>query len=211
MTLMAGLVVEGVDTSSDLFRVLFTASVQPLSAIVELVLGSIAFVSAVLAARVALRRQGRSRRAWWILTVALVAWGTSNALFDLTVLTPSLGSADAARDLQLVAIGLIVISMAAMPADRWQPGAALRTCVDIVVMLLCVALLGTVVVVRFVLVHASSPTDELFSLLYPCAALFLCSLAYAKARRVDGRTRPELPAFVAGFGAWAFAGVGYAL
>jgi PAS domain S-box-containing protein len=190
---------------------LFSASWQPFSALVELALGSIAFVTAVLAARVALRRQGTTRRAWWILTVALVAWGTSNALFDLTVLAPGLGSPGTARNLQLLAIVLIVVSMSMMPTDRWQPGAALRTVVDIVVMLLCVALVGTVVVVRFVLAHASSPGDELFSLLYPGAALLLCSLAYAKARRVDGRSRPELPAFVAGFAAWALAGVGYAL
>src|SRR3954452_3715264 len=208
---MAGSVIAGVHTSSELFRLLFSASSQTFAALVELTLGSIAFVTAVLAARVALRGLGASRAAWWVLTAALVAWGTSNALFDLTVLAPVAGSAEVARDLQLVAIGMIVVSMAVMPAGRWQPGVRLRTSVDIVVMLLCVALVGTVVVVRFVLAHASSPGDELFSLLYPCAALLLCSQAYAKARRVGDRSRPELPAFVAGFAAWAFAGVGYAL
>ncbi len=211
MGLMTASAPWGVDTSSDLFRALFTASFQPFSALVELSLGSIAFIAAVFAARVALRSFGTSRFAWWILTVALVAWGTSNALFDLTVLAPVLGSVGAARNLQLVAIGMIMVSMAVMPADRWQPGAALRTLVDIIVMLVCVALVGTVVVVRFVLAHASSPDDALFSLLYPGAALLLCSLAYSKARRVDDRSRPELPAFVAGFAAWALAGVGYAL
>ena len=211
MALTAGFVMEGLHSSGDLSRLLFSASAQPFSAQVELALGSVSFITAVLAARVALRGQGASRRAWWILAGALVAWGTSNALFDLTVLVPVVGSADAARDLQLVAIGMIVVSMAVMPAGSWQPGVALRTFVDILVMLLCIALVGTVVVVRFVLANASSPGDELFALLYPCTALLLCSQAYAKARRVSDKSRPELPAFVAGFGAWALAGVGFAL
>src|SRR5689334_2804983 len=206
MAAMAGSVIAEVHASSDLSSLLFSASSQTFAALVELTLGSIAFVTAAFAARVALRGQGVSRAAWWILTVALVAWGTSNALFDLTVLAPVLGSAEVARNLQLVAIAMIVVSMAVMPARPWQPGVRLRTSVDIVVMLLCVVLVGTVVVVRFVLANASAPADELFSLLYPGAALLLCSQAYAKARRVGDRSRPELPAFVAGFGAWAFAG-----
>jgi len=142
------------------------------------------------------------------LAAAMVCWGTSNVFFDLTVLAPSFGSVDVARDLQLVAIGLIVVGMAVMPAGRWQPGAALRTFVDIVVMLVCLALVGTVVVVRFVLDHASSPGDQLFALLYPVTALLLCSQAYAKGRRVGDTPRPELPTLVTAFGVWAFAGVG---
>ena len=201
----------GVDSSSELFDALFTASSLQFAAWVELALGSLAFITAILAARVALRARGTSRLAWWILTAALVAWGTSNALFDLTVLAPAVGSADAARNLQLVAIALIMVGLAVSPAGSWQPGAALRTVVDIVVMLVCVVLIGTVVVVRFVLTNASSPGDTLFALLYPGAALLLCSQAYAKARRVGDGSRPELPAFVAGFAAWALAGVGYAL
>ena len=211
MALITGSTALVVDTSSDLFGVLFTTSSQQVSAVVELALGSISFIGVVFAARAALRGTGAARFAWWALTAALLSWGLSNALFDLTVLTPGVNSVDAARNLQLLAIGLIVVAMAVLPVDRWQRGAALRTSVDIVVMLVCLALVGTVVVVRFVLAHASSPGDELFSLLYPATALLLCSQAYAKARRVRDKSRPELPAFVAGFGAWALAGVGYAV
>ena len=211
MGLMTGSATLDVDSSSELFRLLFSASSPTFAAWIELALGSIAFLAVFLTAQVALREQGRTRLAWWVLTGALVAWGTSNALFDLTVLAPALGSAEAARNLQLVAITMIVVSLAVMPAGRWQPGAALRTRVDIVVMLVCVALMGTVVVVRFVLANASSPGDTLFALLYPGAALLLCSQAYAKARRVGNRSRPELPAFVAAFAAWALAGLAYAL
>src|SRR4051812_44739811 len=211
MALMTGPTPLGVDTSSDLFGVLFTSSSQQVSAVVELSLGSISFVAAVFAARAALRGTGAARFAWWALTAAMLSWGLSNVLFDLTVLTPVVSSVEAARDLQLLAIALIVVAVAVLPTGRWQPGAALRTFVDIVVMLVCLTLIGTVVVVRFVLAHASSPSDELFALLYPAAALLLCSQAYAKARRVGDKSRPELPALVAGFGAWALAGVGYAV
>jgi len=200
-----------VDTSGDLFRVLFSSSSQRLSAVAELALGSVAFIAAVFAARAALRGPAASRFAWWSLTGAMVCWGTSNAFFDLAVLAPAFGSVDVARDLQLVAIGMIVVGMAAMPAGRWQPGAALRTFVDIVVMLVCLALIGTVVVVRFVLDHASSPGDQLFSLIYPVAPLLLCSQAYAKGRRAAGIPRPELPILVAAFGVWVSVGVGYAV
>jgi PAS domain S-box-containing protein len=211
MTLIAGFAVLAADTSGDPFRVLFTSSSQQVSAVVELALGSVSFVAALLAGRAALRGRGASRFAWWSLAAAMVCWGTSNVLFDLAVLAPALGSVDVARDLQLVAIGMIVLAMAVIPAGRWRPGAALRTSVDIVVMLLCLTLIGTVLVVRFVLHHASSPADELFALLYPATALLLCSQAYAKGRRVGEIPRPELPILVAAFGMWAFAGIGYAV
>lgn len=198
-------------TTGDLARVLFTSSSQQVSAVTELALGSVSFVAAAFAARAARRGGGASRTAWWVLSVAMVLWGLSNAFFDLAVLAPAVGSVDLARDLQLVAIGLIVVGMAVMPAGRWQPGAALRTFVDIVVMLLCLALIGTVVVVRFVLDHASAPADQLFSLLYPATALFLCSQAYAKGRRIGDLPRPEMPTLVTAFGVWALAGVGYAV
>ncbi len=197
--------------SADLFDVLFVSSSQEVSAAVELALGFLSFVAAVLAARAALRGSAASRLAWWALSAAMACWGASNVFFDLTVLAPAWGSVELARDLQLVAIGLIVVGMAAMPAGPWQPGAALRTCVDIVVMLVCLALIGTVVVVRFVLDHAASPADQLFSLLYPATAVLLCSQAYAKGRRVGDLPRPELPTLVAAFAAWTFAGVGYAM
>jgi PAS domain S-box-containing protein len=211
MLLTTGFAALAVDTSGDLFRVLFTSSSQQLSATVELALGSLSFLAAVFAARAALRGQGAFRFAWWALAGAMVCWGTSNAFFDLTVLAPAWGSVGVARDLQLVAIGLMVVGMAAMPASRWQHGSALRTCVDIVAMLVCLGLVGTVVVVRFVLAHASSPGDELFSLLYAAAPLLLCSQAYAKGRRAGDMPRPELPMLVAAFGVWVFAGVGYAV
>ncbi len=208
MTRSAALVA---DSTGELFRLLFTASSPQVAATVELALGSVAFVAAALAARAAVHGPRASRRAWWILTAALVGWGVANALFDLAVLAPALGSVEVARDLQLAGIVMIFVAMAMMPAGRWPSGAALRTFVDIVVMLLCVAMLGTVVVVRFVLSHAASPGDELFALLYPCAALLLCSQAYAKARRAGDEPRPELPALVAAFALWALAGVGYAV
>lgn len=211
MAVMTGFAALAVDTSGDLFRVLFTSSSQQVSAAMELALVSVSFLAAALAARAALRGQGAFRFAWWVLAAAMVCWGTNNVFFDLTVLAPGWGSVDVSRNLQLVAIGMIVVGMAVMPARRWQPGAALRTFVDIVVMLVCLALVGTVVVVRFVLDHASSPADQLFSLLYPATALVLCSQAYAKGRRSGDIPRPELPMLVAAFGLWAFAGVGYAL
>ncbi len=211
MSLMTGFAAWGVDTSGDLLRVLFTSSSQELSAAVELALGSVSFLAAAFAARTALRGHGASRSAWGALAGAMVCWGTSNAFFDLSVLAPSWGSVELARDLQLVAICMIVIGMAVMPAERWQHGAALRAGVDILVMLVCLGLIGTVVVVRFVMAHAPSPSDQLFSLLYAAAPLLLCSLAYAKGRRAGNTPRPELPMLVAAFGVWVFAGVGYAV
>jgi PAS domain S-box-containing protein len=141
----------------------------------------------------------------------MMCWGVSNVSFDLTVLAPGWGSVDTARNLQLVAIALIVVGVAMMPTGRWEPGAALRTSVDILVMLICLTLLGTVVVVRFVLQQTSLPAEQLFSLLYPATALVLCSQAYAKSRRSGTSPRPELPLLVAAFGLWALAGVGYAM
>ncbi|MCW2855145.1 MAG: domain S-box protein [Marmoricola sp.] len=211
MVLMTGFTPLAVDTSGEFFHVLFTSSSQTVSASVELALGSVSFLAAVVAARTALRGRGASRFAWSALATAMVCWATSNVFFDLTALAPGWGSVDVARELQLVAIGMIVLGMAVMPAGRWQHGAALRTCVDIVVMLVCLALVGTVVVVRYVLSHASSPADELFSLLYPSTALILCSQAYAKGRRAGAVPAPAWPLLVAAFGAWAFAGIGYAV
>jgi len=211
MVLMTGIATSAVDTSDELFRVLFTSTSQSVSAAVELALGSISFLAAVFAARAARHGQGASKVAWWALATAMVCWGVSNVSFDLTVLAPGWGSVAVARNLQLVAIGLIVVGMAVIPAGRWEPGAALRTGVDILVMLVCLALVGTVVVVRFVLDHTSLPAEQLFSLLYPITALVLCSQAYAKSRRAGLRLRPELPILVAAFGLWAFAGVGYAM
>lgn len=211
MALMAEFAPWVVDGSDDVFAVLFTSSSQETSAVVELVLGSVSFIASAFAARAARRGPEAAKFAWWALAGAMLCWGTSNVFFDLTVLAPALGSVDVARSLQLVAIALIVVGMAAMPAGRWEPGAAVRAFVDIVVMLVCLALLGTVVVVRFVLERASSPSDELFSLLYPTAALLLCSQAYAKGRRIGDVGRREMPTLVMAFGMWAFAGVGYAL
>ncbi len=208
---MTGFAPWAVDSSGELFGVLFTSSSQQISAVVELALGSVSFIAAAFAARAALRGSAAARFGWWALAVAMVCWGMSNVSFDLAVLTPAMGSVDVARNLQLVAIALIVVGMAVMPAGRWEPGAALRTCVDIVVMLVCLALLGAVVVVRSVLEHASSPSDQLFSLLYPATALLLCSQAYAKGRRVGDLSRREMPTLVMAFGMWAFAGVGYAM
>lgn len=200
-----------VNTSGELFRVMLTSSSQPTSAAVELILGSVTILAAAFSARTAFRAQGRSRLAWWALALAMLSWAMSNVFFDLTALAPGSGSVDVAHDLQLVAISMIVVGMAVMPAGRWKHGAALRTGVDIVMMLVCLALVGTVVVVRFVLGHASSPSDELFSLLYPVVALVLCSQAYAKGRRAGEVPRPELPMLVAAFGMWTLAGLGYAL
>lgn len=208
MTAIAG---SAVVTSSELSRVLFTSASQQVSAAAELAFGSVSFLAAIFTVRTARLGHGASRFAWSALTAAMVCWGTSNAFFDLTVLAPGWGSVDVARDLQLVAIAMIVVGMAVMPAGRWQHGAALRTFVDIVVMLVCLALVGTVVVVRYVLAHASSPADQLFSLLYPVTALILCSQAYAKGRRAGAVPRPELPLLVAAFGFWAISGVGYAV
>jgi len=211
MALMTGFAVSAVDTSGEWFSVLFTSSSQSVSAGVELALGSVSFLAAVFAARAARRQPGAAGRGWWAIATAMVCWGVSNAFFDLTVLAPGWGSVEAARDLQLVAIGLIVVGIAVLPADRWERGAALRTGVDILVMMLCLALVGTVVVVRFVLGHTSLPTEQLFALLYPVTALVLGSQAYAKSRRVGDSPRPELPLLVAAFGLWALAGVGYAM
>ncbi len=61
MVLMSGFAALAVDTSSDLFRVLFTASSQQLSAAVELALNSVSFLAAVLSARAALRGEGAFR------------------------------------------------------------------------------------------------------------------------------------------------------
>ena len=58
MALITGPTALVVDTSSDLFGVLFTTSSQQVSAVVELALGSISFIGAVLAARAALRGTG---------------------------------------------------------------------------------------------------------------------------------------------------------
>lgn len=211
MAFTAGLAASAADTSGEWFGVLFSSSSQSVSSAVELALGSVSFLAAAFAARAARRLPGAARYGWWALATAMACWGISNVLFDLTVLAPEWGSVDAARYLQLVAISLIVIGMAVLPADRWDRGAALRTGVDILVMMLCLALVGTVVVVRFVLDHTSLPTEQLFSLLYPVTALVLGSQAYAKSRRAGDRPRPELPLLVAAFGLWALAGVGYAM
>ncbi len=199
------------DTSGGWFGVVFHSSSQPVSAAVELAAGSISFLAAVFAARAARRLAGVAGFGWWALATAMACWGVSNVLFDLTVLAPGWGSVDVARVLQLFAIGLIVLGMAVLPAGRWEPGAALRTGVDILVMMLCLAVVGTVVVVRYVLDNTSLPADQLFSLLYPVTALVLCSQAYAKSRRAGDTPHPEFPLLVAAFGLWALAGVGYAM
>lgn len=208
---MTGFAALDVDTSGELFRVLISSSSPVVSAAVELALGSISFLAALMSVRAARHSEGSSRRAWWVLAVAMMCWATSNVFFDLTVLAPGWGSVDVARGLQLVAIGMIVVGMAVMPVGSWQLGAAVRTYVDIVVMMVCLALIGTVVVVRFVLDQSSSPENALFALLYPTTALTLCSQAYAKGRRAGDVARPELSLLVAAFGLWALAGVGYAV
>ena len=63
MAPLAGSVIVGVHTSSDLSGLLFSASSPTFAAVIELTLGSIAFVSAVLAARVALLRHGGAAQA----------------------------------------------------------------------------------------------------------------------------------------------------
>ena len=59
MVLMTRFAALAGDTIGDLYRVLFTATSQEFSAAVELALGSVSFLAAVLAARTALRTAAR--------------------------------------------------------------------------------------------------------------------------------------------------------
>ncbi len=161
------------------------------------------------------RRASRVTRERWSLGWRLLSWGAAlwalgNIVTVVSVaLLPGRGLNTAIYPLQGASIVAVLAALLVMPRPPWGRGTALRTQLDVVLLVSSLALLGSVSLVDYATRRAEG-ADLVFAIAYPSASLLMLGLAYELSRRHVHPPRPEIAMITAAVAAWLVGGSAYA-
>lgn len=178
----------------------------------EMVYGVVALTVMVPAFGAARRTRGRARLSWISLGLAMLLWGVSMLLVDVTTLVSGQPHATGpATLLETITMALVLVTLPLQPRDPWGPDMATRTRLDVAVIVLCLLLVYSVVIARHVLEESVSATTQDFALGYPVITLAMAAFAYTMCRRGTAPPRLDQMLLVVGFGCLVVSGSAFAM
>lgn len=182
------------------------------AALTELVSGLVTLAATVPAIGAVRRTKGRLKASWICLSIGVFLWGTNLVILDGTSLAYGEPHGMAvASVLQTLAMLLVLVTLPLQRREAWGPDMALRTRLDVAVIVLCLLLVYSVVIARHVLDESVTPALQTMALAYPVVTLGMAAYVYTMCRRGAARPRLDQVLLVVGFGFWVVSGSVFAL
>ena len=170
-------------------------------------LSSYAAVWAVLAARSA---QGRGRRAWTMMAVALAAWAIGNLISAFRAITLGINAFPSPPGFWYVAFTLLTAAAMTMFPTGPSRGTRLRGVLDGVTATLCLFLLMWIATLHSVYDSYTADRDvPVLRLLFPIGDLTMLTTALLVIVRADPRYRRELWSIIAAIAVVTVTDTGY--